>query len=229
MTEIRPAPWEPSTDAALEDRRLHAPAAARNRDAILDILRGVLPAKGTVLEIASGSGEHVVHFAHALPALRFQPSDPSPDALASIAAWVAESGAPNILPPLQIDAAAADWPASLAQEHAPDAILCINMIHIAPWSAAQGLVRHAGALLRPGAPLILYGPFRRAGHPLEPGNAAFDESLRERNPEWGLRDLSEIGALAREVGFTTPEIMPMPANNFSIIFRRDMDQKKNNR
>jgi SAM-dependent methyltransferase len=220
MTEIRPAPWEPSTDAALEDRRLCAPAAARNRDAILDILRGVLPAKGTVLEIASGSGEHVVHFAHALPALSFQPSDPSPDALASIKAWVAQSGAANILPPLQIDAAAADWPASLAQEHAPDAILCINMIHIAPWSAAQGLVRHAGALLRPGAPLILYGPFRRAGHPLEPGNAAFDASLRERDPAWGLRELAAVAALAAEAGFGAPEVIEMPANNLSVVFRR---------
>ncbi len=220
MTEIRPAPWEPKTDAALEDRRLRAPAAARNRDAILDILRGVLPAKGTVLEIASGSGEHVVHFAHALPALSFQPSDPSPDALASIKAWVAQSGAANILPPLQIDAAAEDWPASLAQGHAPDAILCINMVHIAPWSAAQGLVRHAGALLPPGAPLILYGPFRRAGRPLEPGNAAFDESLRERDPAWGLRDLDAVAALAAEAGFGEPEVIEMPANNLSVVFRR---------
>lgn len=220
MTEIRPAPWEPSAEAALEDRRLRAPAAARNRDAILDILRGVLPAKGTVLEIASGSGEHVVHFAHALPALSFQPSDPSPDALASIKAWVAQSGAANILPPLQIDAAAEDWPASLAQGHALDAILCINMIHIAPWSAAQGLVRHAGALLPPGAPLILYGPFRRAGRPLEPGNAAFDESLRERDPAWGLRELAAVVALVAEAGFGAPEVIEMPANNLSVVFRR---------
>ena len=226
MTNDKPAPWEPSTgataqDAAIrDDRRLHAPAVARNRDAILDILREVLPATGLVLEIASGSGEHVVHFAGALPGLTFQPSDPNPDALDSIAAWVAQSGARNILPPIRIDAAAEDWPASLRQEHAPDAILCINMIHIAPWAAAQGLLRHAGALLPPGAPLILYGPFRRPGHPLEPSNAAFDASLRERNEEWGLRELSEVAALAAEAGFGEPRIIEMPANNLSVVLRR---------
>ncbi|HEY5793805.1 MAG TPA: DUF938 domain-containing protein [Bosea sp. (in: a-proteobacteria)] len=220
MTQSKPAPWEPSADAAQEDKRLRAPAAARNRDAILAVLREALPASGTVLEIASGSGEHVVHFAEALPTLTFQPSDPSTDALASIGAWTAQSGARNILPPLQIDAAAKDWPASLEQEHAPDAILCINMIHIAPWSAALGLVRHAGRLLPPGGPLILYGPFRRPDHPLEPSNAAFDASLRERNAEWGLRDLGEVAALATEAGFGGPEVIEMPANNLSVVFRR---------
>lgn len=219
----KPTPWEPSTGAVPQgpqaDRRLHAPAAARNRDAILDVLRGVLPATGLVLEIASGSGEHVVHFAGALPALTFQPSDPNPDALDSIAAWAQQSGAGNVLPPLRIDAAAEDWPASLRQQHAPDAILCINMIHIAPWPAAQGLIRHAGRLLPPGGPLILYGPFRRAGHPLEPSNAAFDASLRERNPEWGLRELGEVAALAAEAGFREPEVIEMPANNLTVVFR----------
>lgn len=220
MTESKPAPWQPSADAAQEDKRLRAPAAARNRDAILAVLREALPATGTVLEIASGSGEHAVHFAAALPALTFQPSDPSPDALASIAAWVAQSGTGNILPPLRVDAAAEDWPASLRQEHAPDAILCINMIHIAPWSAAQGLIRHAGRLLAPGRPLILYGPFKRPDRPLEPSNAAFDASLRERDPAWGLRDLEEVTALATEAGFGEPEVIEMPANNLSVVLRK---------
>lgn len=215
MTENKPAPWQPSAEAAPDDRRLRAPSAARNRDAILDVLRAELPATGTVLEIASGSGEHVVHFASALPALTFQPSDPSPDALASIAAWTTQSGAGNILPPLQIDAATGGWPTC-----SPDAILCINMIHIAPWSAAQGLIRHAGCLLPPGAPLILYGPFQRAGHPLEPSNAAFDASLRERDPAWGLRELDAVAALAAEAGFGEPEVIEMPANNLSVVFRR---------
>ena len=221
MSQDKPTPWEPSTGAAAqEDRRLHAPAVARNRDAILDVLRGELPAAGLVLEIASGSGEHVVHFARALPGLTFQPSDPNPDALDSIAAWAAQSGAGNILPPIRIDAAAKIWPAGLQPEQPPDAILCINMIHIAPWAAAQGLVRHAGALLPPGGPLILYGPFRRAGHPLEPSNAAFDASLRERNPAWGLRELDEVAALAAQAGFGDPVVTKMPANNLSVVFRR---------
>lgn len=215
MTESKPAPWQPSADAAQEDKRLRAPAAARNRDAILAVLREALPATGTVLEIASGSGEHAVHFAATLPALTFQPSDPSPEALASIAAWVAQSGAGNILPPLQIDAAAEGWPAC-----SPDAILCINMIHIAPWSAAQGLIRHAGRLLAPGRPLILYGPFKRPDRPLEPSNAAFDASLRERDPAWGLRDLDAVAALATEAGFGEPEVIEMPANNLSVVLRK---------
>ncbi|PTM42463.1 DUF938 domain-containing protein [Bosea sp. 124] len=221
MTDRKPAPWEPSANAnPQDDRRLRAPAAARNRDAILDVLRAELPATGIVLEIASGSGEHAVHFAGALPALAFQPSDPNPDALASISAWAAQDGAGNILPPLRIDAAAEDWPASLRSEHAPAAIFCINMIHIAPWAAAQGLLRHAGHLLPPGGSLILYGPFRRGDRPLEPGNAAFDASLRERNPEWGLRDLNEVAALAAEAGFGEPKIVEMPANNLSVVFRK---------
>ncbi|PZO02747.1 MAG: SAM-dependent methyltransferase [Hyphomicrobiales bacterium] len=203
----------------MPDRRLNAPAVARNRDAILEVLRGLLPATGLVLEIASGSGEHVAHFAGALPGLTFQPSDPNPNALDSIAAWAEQSGARNILPPIRIDAAAERWPANLRHEQ-PDAILCINMIHIAPWAAAQGLLSHAGALLAPGAPLILYGPFKRASHPLEPSNAAFDESLRERNPDWGLRDLDEVAALAAEAGFGAPEVIEMPANNLTVVFRR---------
>ncbi|KRE00142.1 SAM-dependent methyltransferase [Bosea sp. Root381] len=214
MKAAPPSPWQP-TGAAAADPRLRAPAAARNRDAILAVLREALPATGLVLEIASGSGEHAVHFARAFPELTFQPSDPSPEALRSIEAWIAESGARNISQPLLIDAAAPSWPAL-----DPAAILCINMIHIAPWSAAQGLFRQAGRLLPPEAPLILYGPFRRSGRELEPSNAAFDASLRERNPAWGLRDLGDVTALATEAGFGEPEVIEMPANNLSVVFRR---------
>jgi hypothetical protein len=215
MTRQPPKPWDPATQSAPSgDPRLHAPAT--DRDAILDVLRKVLPASGRILEIASGSGEHILHFARALPALSFQPSDPSPQALASIAAWRADSEVANISPPLLLDAAAASWPAC----GAISAMLCINMIHIAPWAAAEGLFRQAGAMLSEGAPLYLYGPYRRADRPLEQSNAAFDDSLRARNPEWGLRDLGEVAALATTAGFSDPEIIEMPANNLSLIFRK---------
>ncbi len=178
----------------------------------------MLPPTGTVLEIASGSGEHAIHFAGGLPHLTFRPSDPAAEALASIAAWTAQAGAPNVLPPLRIDVTDPAWPATLPPDETPAAILCINMIHIAPWAAAEGLFRGAGALLPTGAQLILYGPFRRPGRPLEPGNAAFDESLRERDPAWGLRDLGEITALAVAAGFGAPEVIEMPANNLTVVF-----------
>ncbi|WP_449256162.1 DUF938 domain-containing protein [Bosea sp. (in: a-proteobacteria)] len=216
MTTAKPSFWNPGEIARPRgEAKLHAPSAQRNRDAILAVLREALPAQGLVLEIASGSGEHALHFAQALPSLTFQPSDPSPEARASIAAWIAESGLGNIRPPLDLDAGGAAWPALT-----PAAILCINMIHIAPWSAAEGLFAKAGAVLASGAPLYLYGPFRRPGRPLEPGNAAFDESLRGRDPEWGLRDLGAVTALAQASGFFAPEVVEMPANNLSLIFRK---------
>lgn len=199
----------------MTDPRRHAPATARNRDPILEVLRGVLPDRGLVLEIASGSGEHAVHFARALPGLAFQPSDPDPDALASIAAWGAESGLPNLRPPLLLDAAATAWPAEAA-----DAILCINMIHISPWRATEGLMAGAARLLAPGAPLILYGPYRRDGVPTAPSNEAFDASLRERDPAWGLRQLEDVAVLAESAGFGPPGVVEMPANNLSVVFRR---------
>lgn len=196
------------------DLRLVAPAAARNRDPILDVLRDALPPAGVVLELASGSGEHIVHFARALPALQWQPSDPSPDACASITAWTAAEGLDNIAPPLALDAAG-EWPAVRA-----DAILCINMIHISPWAATEGLMRGAGAILPPGGLLYLYGPYRRAGVPLEPSNAAFDADLRARNPAWGLRDLDNVSACAAEHGLRVEAVLPMPANNLSVLLRR---------
>ncbi|WP_225767550.1 DUF938 domain-containing protein [Inquilinus sp. Marseille-Q2685] len=199
----------------MTDHRQYAPAAARNRDPILAVLRGVLPRTGTVLEIASGSGEHIVHFAAAIPDLVFQPSDPNPEARRSIAAWTADSGLANLRPPLALDAAAASWPVTTA-----DAVLCINMIHISPWAATEGLMRGAASILPPGAALYLYGPYRRAGVATAPSNEAFDRDLRQRNTDWGLRELEAVAELAAATGFSGPEVAEMPANNLSVVFRR---------
>ncbi len=199
----------------MTDPRLFAPAIARNRDFILEVLRRFLPAKGLALEIASGSGEHAAHFAAAFPDLVFQPSDPDPQARASIDAWSASSGLKNIRPALALDSSRARWPLARA-----DAILCINMAHIAPFSATEGLLRNAGKILPSGAVLYLYGPYLRAGVETAESNLAFDAWLRANNPQWGLRDLGAVAALARESGFLAPEIVEMPANNVSAIFRR---------
>lgn len=193
----------------------HAPAAARNRQPILDVIAPRLPSSGLVLEVASGSGEHVVHFASALTGLVFQPSDPDPDARASIDAWAAETGLANLRPALALDAAAPSWPIDRA-----DAVLCANMIHISPWASAEGLIAGAGRLLPPGGLLYLYGPYRRGGRHTAPSNEAFDLDLRRRNPTWGVRDLETVSALAAQKGFGPPEIVEMPANNLSVVFRR---------
>jgi SAM-dependent methyltransferase len=192
--------------------RRQAPAAARNRDPILDVLRPHLPSRGLVLEVASGSGEHTAHFAQALPETTFQPSDPDPAARASIDAW--SQGLANVRPALTLDAAADSWPVGRA-----DAIVCINMIHIAPWAAAVGLIRGAARLLPPDGTLFLYGPYLRHGVPTAPSNAAFDCDLRARNPAWGLRDLDAVSTLAAAHGFSAPHIVEMPANNLSLVFR----------
>ena len=202
--------------AASFDNALTAPAVARNRDPILAVLREVLAAPGTVLEIASGSGEHAVHFASALPHLVWQPTDPDAQALRSIAAHAAQAQLPNLLAPLELDASAAAWPVTRA-----DAIVSINMIHIAPWRAAVGLMAGAGRLLAPGNPLYLYGPYRRHGRHTAPSNAAFDESLKARDPEWGVRDLDEVAELADRHGLALQRTVAMPANNLSVIFRRN--------
>ena len=198
-----------------DDSRQFAPAAQRNREPILAVLREVLPAQGLVLEVASGSGEHAVHFAAAFPKLTFQPSDPDPAALASIDAWARESALPNLQPAVRLDAIASRWPVEAA-----DAILCINMIHISPWAATEGLIRQAAQLLPVGGPLYLYGPYRQSDVPLAPSNAVFDDSLRRRNPKWGLRELDAVTELARATGFGRPEVTAMPANNLSVVFRR---------
>ncbi|MBX9589815.1 MAG: DUF938 domain-containing protein [Hyphomonadaceae bacterium] len=199
------------------DARLRAPAAARNRAPILAVLKTHLPRRGLVLEVASGSGEHIVHFAQACPDLDFQPSDPDPQALASIDAWVASTGLKNVRPAIALDAAAEPWPIRAAE-----AVISINMIHIAPWAAAMGLVRGAAALLPAEAMLYLYGPFRRHGDHTAPSNAAFDRSLRAQNPDWGVRDLEAVAQLARTHGFADPIVEAMPANNLSLIFRKQV-------
>jgi hypothetical protein len=208
-------PWAPGGAEAAPDARRYAPATLRNRDAILAVLAEELPAEGTVLEVASGSGEHAVHFATALPALRWQPSDPDADALASIDAWVAATGAANVAPALRIDAAASGWPSVEA-----DAVFCANMVHIAPWEAAVGLFAGAGRLLPPGAPLILYGPFIEDGVPTAESNLAFDLSLKSRDPRWGLRPVTALDALADAAGLTRTRRVAMPANNLVLVWRR---------
>jgi hypothetical protein len=195
---------------------LTAPAVARNRDPILAVLRDILPAAGTVLEIASGTGEHAVHFAAALPHLAWQPSDPDAQARRSIAAHAAQAGLANLLAPLELDASAPIWPIARA-----DAVVSINMIHISPWRATQGLMAGAARLLAAGALLYLYGPYRQHGLHTAPSNAAFDASLRARDPEWGVRDLEAVVALAAEQGFALQRTVPMPANNLSVVFRRN--------
>jgi hypothetical protein len=197
---------------------LTAPAVARNREPILAVLRRVLPEQGLVLEIASGSGEHAVYFAAALQHLTWQPSDPDPAARESIAAYRAAMALPNVLAPLALDVAASRWPVTRAD--AIMAIVAINMIHIAPWAAAEGLVAGAERLLPAGGVLFLYGPFREHGRHTAPSNAAFDESLRTRNREWGVRDLDEVAALASRHGLALEERVAMPANNLSVVFRR---------
>lgn len=190
-----------------------APATERNRDPIAAVLREMLPDRGTVLEVASGTGEHAVFFAGLFPGVEWQPSDPDPDALASIAAWRAEAGLANLAEPVLLDAAADDWPVREA-----DAVVCINMVHISPWSATEGLVRGAARLLPAGAPLLLYGPYRRAGVPTAPSNEAFDASLRSRNPQWGLRDLEAVVAEAARSGLGFKRLWEMPANNLMLAF-----------
>lgn len=199
----------------MTDDRLFAPAAARNRDPILRVLRGVLPTSGLVLEIASGSGEHVVHFATHLPTLTFCPSDADARARDSIAAWISRSGSTNIRAPLALDAARTPWPIDRV-----DAIVCINMVHISPWPATEGLFDNAAAILPAGAPLYLYGPYKRSGAHTAQSNAEFDASLRAKDASWGVRDLEAVAACAASRGFSGPEIVEMPANNLSLIFRR---------
>jgi SAM-dependent methyltransferase len=194
---------------------LHAAATERNRDPILAVLRRVLPPTGLVLEIASGTGQHVAYFAPALPELRWQPSDASSAHLESIRAWSAASGADNIRPPLLLDVERVSWPIAHAE-----AVLSINMIHIAPWSAAEGLFRGAARLLPMAGVLCLYGPFKRGGKHTASSNERFDERLRGEDPRWGVRDVDELAALATSVGFEPGELIAMPANNFSLVYRR---------
>jgi hypothetical protein len=198
-----------------EDLRLHAPAALRNRDLIAAILKERLPPSGLVLEIASGTGEHCVRFGELLPNHVFQPSDLSRQARTSIDAWIASSGLTNVRPALNIDASLPDWPVAEAA-----AVICINMIHISPWPATKGLFFKAAKILAAGGILYVYGPFMRDGAHTSEGNAAFDADLREQNSDWGIRSIEALGELAASNGLSAPDIIPMPSNNFSLIFKR---------
>lgn len=197
------------------DKARHFPATARNRDVIADVLKRHLPATGTVLEIASGSGEHSAYFAGIFPGLTWQPSDPDPLNLDSIAAWGEASEHDNLRPPLSINASDVLLPLKAA-----DAVMCINMIHISPWDATEGLMRNAAKLLTPGAPLYLYGPYRIGGSHTAPSNEAFDGSLRSQNETWGVRDLEDVCAEAEKNGLDFVERVEMPSNNQSVIFRQ---------
>jgi hypothetical protein len=196
-----------------EDARLDYPATNRNREPILTVLREVLPNHGVVLELASGSGQHVAHFAAALPNLHWQPSDRDPDLFTSIAAWT--NGLTNVAKPLAIDVTSNRWPIARC-----DAVMCANMIHIAPWDACLGLLDGVARTLENDGPLCLYGPFKRNGTHTAPSNEAFDRSLKERNPSWGVRDLDEVTKEANSRGFALDRVFEMPANNLTVVFRR---------
>lgn len=201
--------------------RAHAPATLRNRAPILALLRTVLPEHGNVLEIASGSGEHVCFFAQQLPGLTFHPSDPDEGARRSIEAWIAHEAPANVAAPRRIAADETDWTLGpLADSVA--AIVNINMIHISPWESCEGLMRGAGRLLPEGAPLFVYGPYKREGRHTAPSNAAFDESLRARDPRWGVRDLEDVVACAAANGLALDRVVEMPANNLSVVYRREV-------
>jgi hypothetical protein len=179
----------------------------RNRDFILDVLRDVLPTTGIILEVACGSGEHVVHCARNLASLVFQPSDPDSDARLSVTAWVKATGVTNVRAPIALDAWHSVWPIASA-----DGIICIAMIHTSRWEATAGLIKGAAAILFSGSPLYLYGPCKREGFETAPSNQAFDRTLRDRNPHWGLRGLEAVAAMAQSVGFSVPVITEMPTN-----------------
>jgi SAM-dependent methyltransferase len=199
---------------------LNAPAAERNKDPILTVLRRVLPKAGLVLEIASGTGQHIVHFARELPQLEWQPSDPDPEMHGSIKGWIVRTGVRNVRDPISLDVGSGAWPS-----HA-DAVLCINMIHISPWTATLDLMSGASRLLPKDGLLYLYGPYRRYGQHTSDSNEAFDRDLRLRNPEWGVRDLESIAEVAANYGLVFEDAIEMPANNLSVIFRHSASRSR---
>jgi cyclopropane fatty-acyl-phospholipid synthase-like methyltransferase len=214
----------PSKPIALEERaqdadaRLRSPSAARNRDSILAVLTRVLPQGAKVLEIGSGTGEHAVHVAKARPDLDWRTSELDAGSRASIAAWTAAEGLANVATPVAIDARESSWG---VEDDAPfEAVVSINMIHIAPWEACLGLIAGAGRLLGPGGALFLYGPFARGGQHTAPSNEAFDRSLKARDPSWGVRDIDDVARAALAHGLALAEIVEMPANNLSVVFRK---------
>ena len=193
-----------------------APAAERNRQPILDVLRRVLPPAGLVLEVASGTGQHTIFFSEHLPALHWQPTDASSEALQSIGEWVDEAARKNLLAPLELDVRSPQWPVTKA-----DALVCINMIHISPWETTEALFQGASQLLAGGSPLVTYGPYRLHGEHTAPSNAAFDQSLRSRNARWGVRDIDELRELGGRTGFVLEERVSMPASNMILVWTRD--------
>jgi SAM-dependent methyltransferase len=193
----------------------HAPSADRNREPLLSVLREVLPPRGGVLEVASGSGQHAVFFSRAFPELLWQPTDADPGALASIEAWRQEEALENLRAPLALDVRAEAWPVTHA-----DAMVGINLVHICPWEATRGLLRGAGRVLAPGGPLVLYGAYFVEGQTPAPSNVAFDASLRERDPAWGVRELGAVTAEARAQGLVRERVVEMPSHNLVLVFRR---------
>ena len=220
MTE----PEQPRTDrssgetGSAEGR--HAPATLRNRDAIVGVLQDILPDSGMVLEIASGTGEHAVYFGQKFPGLIWQPSDPDPECCRSIEAWKNRAGVTNVRPPLQLDALA-DGDAAGWGIRKPVTIVCINMVHIAPWEATIGLFQKAASLLEPGMPFMLYGPYFRGDAPTAQSNLDFDRSLKSRDLRWGIREVEDMDSLAEKYGFTRVRLIDMPANNLSLVYRRN--------
>ena len=198
-----------------DGHRLVSPSAERNKAAVADILGQVLPASGLVLEVSSGTGQHVVHFAREMPQLTWQPSEREDESLHSIECWQATEALPNVRAPLRLDVMDRPWPVSSAV-----AVVCLNMIHIAPWPAAEALILGASEIVGPGGVLFLYGPFRRGGQHTAPSNEAFDLRLRSQNPDWGVRNLEDVASHAEAHGFKAPAVYEMPANNLSAVFRR---------
>jgi len=215
-----------STDDKLQQVRRISPAAVRNRAPILDALRDVLPSSGSVLEVASGSGEHAVYMAQNLPEIIWTPSDPDAGARAGVSAWLAKHALENLRPLLDLATTDPDWAAKAlsALGQSPQALVCINMIHIAPWPACEGLFDGAQNLLETGGRLILYGPFAEGGV-LAPTNEAFDLWLKEHDPNWGVRALEDVCLAAAERGFDLLKTIPMPANNTTVVFVREADTR----
>ena len=209
------APFD-APDGEGDPRLRHAPACERNRDPIAGMLKQVLPDSGLLLEISAGTGQHAAYFAPLFPGLTWQPSDPSPEMRESITAWTEKSGAENINPPLDLDVTQASWPVERVV-----AVFSANMIHIAPWACCEGLLAGAGKVLISSGTLILYGPFMRDGKHTATSNVAFDNSLKSRDPAWGIRDLEEVAATAQEHGLMLSETRDMPANNMTVVFRKE--------
>ena len=203
------------------DQRLFFPATERNREPIGDLLSQLLPTSGAVLELASGSGEHAVCFQKLFPNLLWQASDPDPEHRASIDAWIHHQGLSHVMPAaLNLDVEMRPWPLPQTIRGSLKAVVCINLLHISPASCTDAVLEESALLLPSGAPLIIYGPFMRNGAHTSASNAAFDQSLRERNHRWGLRELNHVTAIAANAGFKTENVLPMPANNLSLVFQR---------